>query len=68
LIAVGEPGKLEIIDAVLKALDSQKPTTGGGGGSGGGGGEKPEARSKSQEKVKSDQQIAREPANGAIWT
>jgi hypothetical protein len=34
LIAVGEPGKMEIIDAVLKAL---APPTGGGGFSGGGG-------------------------------
>jgi hypothetical protein len=30
LIAVGEPGQLEIVDAVLRALDSNGPVTPGG--------------------------------------
>jgi hypothetical protein len=48
LIVVGEPGKLEIVDAVLKALDADKPATKGGGHAD----SKPEGRPKSDEKTK----------------
>jgi hypothetical protein len=64
LIAVGEPGKLEIVDAVLKALDPNNAISGrrpvqrfsGGGGSRGGPGEsKPVDEPKSDEKTKPEE-------------
>jgi hypothetical protein len=51
LIAVGEPGQLEIVDAVLRALDSNKPAVDAGGRAV----SKPARQPKPEEKTKPDE-------------